>query len=165
MKVADTFKQAEVSGCGLYRPWLSRQTTEVGKRRTAFFVLNNPSTADDLIDDPTVVRGWNFTESWGLNKMVFGNTNSYRATRPADRKKMSPKAAAWNSAVLLHFAKHAEIVICAWGDKADPLDAKCALQILLQSGKPLHHLGTLTKAGNPRHILYLKGDLQPKVFS
>lgn len=167
MKVAATVKNAYVSPCGLYRPWLLRAVP--GRQgiigRTALFCLNNPSTADDTLDDPTVTRGWGFTESWGCDTMVFVNTNCYRATNPRDRKPMGDYWAAYNDIVLAHFARKAEIVVCAWGDAADPEDARRALAVLRGTGKPPHYLGTLTKAGNPRHILYLKGDLRPTVWA
>lgn len=167
MKVADTIKGAYVSQCGLYRPWLSRTHPHVqaGHIRGVLFVLNNPSTADDTVDDPTVTRGWAFTEAWGCNYMVFANTNCYRATDPRNRKPMPETWALANAGMLVSQARNALLTVCAWGDRADPRDAATALRTLRQAGKPLHCLGTLTKAGNPRHILYLKGDLKPTVWT
>jgi hypothetical protein len=134
-------------------------------RRTAVFCLNNPSTADDKEDDPTVRRGWGFTEAWGMNRMVFVNTNCHRATRPRDRRPMPQLQEDWNSANLRHFALEASIIVCAWGDAADPKDAARAIRVLRSSGRPLHVLGPLTKSGNPRHILYLRSDLKPAEWS
>jgi hypothetical protein len=168
VKVADTIKRAFVSPCGIYRPWLSRTAPDIRHAsliRTALFCLNNPSTADDKVDDPTVKRGWAFTEAWGCNHMVFVNTNSYRSTDPRGRRPMAPQWERENHDVLRYYAGAADTIVCAWGDAADPDEAKRARYALAGWEKPLHHLGTLTKAGNPRHILYLKGDLRPTVWA
>ncbi len=167
MKIADTIKDAYVSPCGLYRPWLSRTNPAARNpiyQRTALFVLNNPSTADDKVDDPTATRGWGFTESWSCNRMVFANTNSYRATDPRNRKPMSSPWSDYNDVCLKWLAQQASVIVCAWGDKANAVDAAHALRVLSGTKRPLHYLGTLTKARNPRHILYLKADLWPTVW-
>jgi hypothetical protein len=163
MKIADTAKGAWMSPCRLYRMWLSRSHPNIGAGhiKTACFVLNNPSTADDKEDDPTATRGWDFTEKWGCNHMVFVNTNCYRTPHPSKRKPMPPEWRAHNDDCLIHYARHSDIIVCAWGDKADPVDAGHALMILRATGRPLYRLGELTKASNPRHILYLKSSFVP----
>lgn len=166
MKIADTIKDAHVSACGTYRYTLARTDpafyTNPALWRTAVFVLNNPSTADDKVDDPTATRGWGYTESWGYNRMVFLNTNPFRSTDPKAQE--VPVPAAWdvNDSYLRNpnsLMGSSGLIICAWGDGVQKNMAADALRQL--RGHPLHHLGTLTRTGNPRHILYLKGDLLP----
>jgi hypothetical protein len=170
VKIADTVKTAHVSPCGVYRFTLTRTDPAYHPNpalwRTAVFVLNNPSVADMSLDDPTATRGWAFTESWGYNRMVFLNTNPRRATDPRNAMKPDPWAREINDAYLRNprslMGSHG-IIICAWGDKAHKDMAKDALRQL--HGQQLHYLGDLTKTGNPRHILYLKGDLRPTAWT
>ncbi len=173
MKVCDTIKDAQLSPCRKYRFLLSRRKTpdEGQPIRTVVFILNNPSVADASIDDPTVRRGWGFTEAWGYNRMVFVNTNPYRATNPKAAARPESWARVDNHVTLGFLAtphtypySQPPLVVCAWGDDAMPDLARLARDAFTRHDVPVYHLGILTKAGNPRHILYLKGDLQPTVW-
>ena len=133
------------------------------KRGIVAFVLNNPSIADDEIDDPTVKRGWQFTESWGYGHMIFVNTNPYRATIPRDALRPPEHIMQTNDQWLRYVMAHCELVVCAWGDKANPILAQRAIKVMHSLG-PLHAL-KVTKLGNPHHPLYLPGDLQPQIWT
>ncbi len=170
MKIADTIKSAHVSACGLYRWTLTRTDPFVhpnpDRWHTAIFVLNNPSVADENIDDPTARRGWDFTQRWGYNRMVFLNTNPYRCPDPSQAKPPSGWAMDINDKHLNDLAGLSgggrRIVIAAWGDQAH---RGLATHTMSQLSCRVYHLGTRTKAGNPRHILYLPSKLQPAVYS
>ena len=64
-------KDAILSDCKKYRYSLSR-TWDESKPLIGFIGLN-PSTADDVIDDPTITRCINFAKSWGGGGLYMGN--------------------------------------------------------------------------------------------
>ncbi len=164
MNINDTAKYADISPCSTYRFVLLRQHKGLtpDTMRTVIFVLNNPSIADAELDDPTATRGWGFTESWGYNRMVFINVNPHRSTDPKAQEFPTAWALEKNRAILQRPQQYAgdkpPLIVAAWGDDANPRLVIAARHWL---PAPIYHLGTLTKAGNPRHILYLKGDLFP----
>ena len=70
------------SECRRYRYALTRIWDETGPY--AMFICLNPSTADEIQDDPTVRRCINFAKSWGFAGVCMTNIFAYRATQPAD---------------------------------------------------------------------------------
>lgn len=121
--------------------------------------LNNPSTADGLLDDPTVRRCWAFTRAWGYGAMMFVNTNPFRATNPAMCQTPDSYVMMMNDGWLRHAMEISAITVCGWGDKANPELAQHAFEVMHVLG-PLHAL-RITKAGNPQHPLYLASTCTP----
>ncbi len=157
-------RSAAISDCGKYRFRLDRRTDfhPVNTGGTVLFVLNNPSTADGLIDDPTCRKGWKYTQKWGYHHMVFLNTNPFRSTDPDSAIVPPEDALKENDEALTYAAHSASLIICAWGMKAYPVLAKRATAIL-QRRRDLHMLD-LSNSGVPKHILYLKDALQPQLW-
>ena len=79
------------------------------------FVLNNPSTAGAMVDDPTVRRAWGFTQSWGFHRMCFVNINPHRGTDPKFARIPEEEILAENDTHLRFAAAEASLVVCAWG--------------------------------------------------
>ncbi len=71
---------AELSKCRAYRYALWRTWDE--SKPFAMFVGLNPSTADELEDDPTIRRCINFSKLWGYGGLCMVNLFAYRATDP-----------------------------------------------------------------------------------
>lgn len=156
---------AQISLCGRYRyaldRWVDgRERWVDGRERFVGWVLCNPSTADAMVDDRTVLKGWGFTERAGGYRMRFCNTNPYRSTDPDSQILPPEHVLAQNDAAILEMAESASLIICAWGAKAYPELARRAYALLCGVGKPLHAL-VLTKDGIPRHPLYLPSRLEP----
>jgi hypothetical protein len=126
------------------------------------FVLNNPSTADSTVDDPTVMRGWGYTRLWGYGAMMFVNTNPFRATNPAMAEMPDAYVQMMNDGWLRHAMEVSAVTICGWGDKANPTLARHAFEVMHVLG-PLHAL-RVTKAGNPQHPLYLASTCKPQLW-
>lgn len=158
---------AGISADGLYRYWLTRGWGD----DPAFvnFICLNPSTADATRDDPTVRRLRGFARSWGYDGFWLTNLFAYRATDPealcfAQGDISGPDNMTWLSEV----ASRAALVVMAWGDvsglyrnnvKFAQRQASIVCQLALQ-GIELHALG-FTKAGFPRHPLYMRSDTRP----
>lgn len=154
-------RSAEVSECGRYRYWLRRSWQTGGNGKAVCFVMLNPSKADAMIDDPTVVRCMNFTRSWGYSIMYVVNLFAFRATDPRELKTADDPVGPRGD-VELAACRTADLVIAAWGPKGTLLGRdKAALRLL--AGKPLHCL-RLTKYGHPQHPLFVRADAQPMPF-
>jgi len=76
---------ARFSDCEKYRFTLNR-TWDNPKGKVVFIGLN-PSTADEIKNDPTVTRMINFAKAWGYGSITVCNLFSFRATFPKDFKK------------------------------------------------------------------------------
>lgn len=75
-------REAEFSDCRKYR-YILQIVWDTSKPIAAFIGLN-PSTADEIQDDPTIRRCRGFAESWGCGGMRMLNLFAFRATLPKD---------------------------------------------------------------------------------
>jgi hypothetical protein len=147
-------RSAEVSDCGRYRYWLRRAWQHGGDGRVVCFVMLNPSTADALVDDPTIRRCLGFAQAWGFSTLSVRNLFALRATDPKELLTADDPVGPYGDAELAA-AVTADVVVCAWGAKVPFGRDKRALELL--GDKPLFCLGT-TASGAPRHPLYLSKD-------
>ncbi len=153
------WSQAIYSRCETYRYSLTRIWSAEGPKIT--FVMLNPSTADELRNDPTIERCERRSRAMGYGAMRIVNLFAYRATQPAVLKAASDPVGPQNNAVLQEAANWADMVLCAWGVHGAHMDqAENVGRELRQAGHDLYHLG-LTKAGHPRHPLYISYTVEP----
>jgi hypothetical protein len=150
---------AVISECGTYRYRLWRYW-EPDRPRCNFLMLN-PSTADETVDDPTIRRVVRYARDWGHGGIVVTNLFSLRSTDPAALKSAPDPVGPDNDRHILEAATGSTIVIAAWG--AHPgIEGRVrdVRRMLADGGIPLHCLAT-TKGGHPGHPLFLKGGLRP----
>lgn len=121
----------------------------------ALFIGMNPSTADAMLNDPTITREVGFTRSWGMTRYYKANVSAYRATDPK-RLAGAPIDCPENVETILGVAVQVARVVMACGALSGPMLAlfKALVRDLTEWGVPLWCLGT-TKGGFPRHPLYL----------
>lgn len=151
-----TGRSALMSSCGQYRYSLTRNWSD-GPR--VGWVLLNPSTADGEKDDPTVRRVIGFTHAWGYGGLVVANLYAYRATKPADLWRAQDPVGPGNDAALARIAAGCDLLVAAWGANARP---DRIAQVLALPGMGRLHALAVTATGQPRHPLYLRGDLKPQ---
>jgi hypothetical protein len=149
---------AEFSPCRTWRYSLTRLWTQ--DKPYALFIGLNPSTATETVDDPTIRRCIGFAKSWGYGGMVMGNLFAFRATNPRDMMAAEDPIGPENDAWLKELAAKAGIIIGAWGIHGAFLDRD---KQVLESMPILRCLG-ITKAGLPRHPLYIRRDCVPVPF-
>jgi hypothetical protein len=128
-------------------------------RQPAMFIGLNPSTATELANDPTLTRCERWARGKGYGGVTMTNLFAFRATKPKHMKLEGDPVGPDNDTQLLRHAAKAGIIIAAWGVTGTHMDRDRAVERLLGH----HHLHALgfTKAGNPRHPLYLKSGLSP----
>lgn len=145
---------AEFSPCGLYRYRLLRRMG-MGKR-IVLFVGTNPSTADSVLDDPTIRRCVGYAMSWGFDYYLMGNLHGYRSTDPKVLLSVPDPVGPGNEEALQRMARQAELIVAAWGS-AYLTPAAATLGSWLLSLPHTRCLGT-NKDGRPKHPLYLRRD-------
>lgn len=147
-----------------YRYGLRRETGLLGGcGPLGLFVMLNPSTADDMTNDPTIRRCLGFARSFGWRSFGVVNLFAARATDPADLwKHARPEGEGQLNDVSIEAAvEHADHVVAAWGasggerarDRARVVVRNVARRFPLVAWSCL---GT-TRDGSPRHPLYVHG--------
>lgn len=154
-----THKDAIFSECGSYRYEL-RRIWDVSMKPCLFLMLN-PSTADEVDNDPTVERCERRAREMGFGGLVVCNLFAYRATDPDVMKSQADPVGPMNDMYLLVNARHAGIVVCAWGNHGSHRGrSEQVMQMLLNRGIQLHAL-QINGSGEPKHPLYVGYERKP----
>jgi len=163
----DAASVAVYSACESYRYLLTRTWDASGPR--ALFVMLNPSTATEVQNDPTVERCERRSRALGFGAFRVTNIFAFRATDPKVMRAQTDPTGPANDDTIVGSAIDwirggDDRVICAWGTHGAHLDRGPAVEALLrQTDRPLWHLG-LSKAGHPKHPLYIAYDQQPQLW-
>lgn len=160
--INETTTGARFSDCGKYRYSLWRQWSDGDG--TCCFIMLNPSTADDVRNDPTVERCERRARMWGYSRLVVVNLFAFRATDPRDMKAAIDPVGPYNHETILREAMAARLVVCAWGrDGCFRNRDADVLSILRRYDVPLTAL-KVSKDGRPYHPLYLPYELTPAAY-
>jgi len=161
--VREPSSYAVFSPCRTWRYLLVREF-DTGEG-TANFIMLNPSTATETINDPTIIRCINYAKAWGFGRLVVTNIFAYRATAPRDMKAAADPSGPQNDKHIIEQASGADLVVCAWGVHGEFMDREAHVRRLLRyCGRKVRHLG-LTKGGHPKHPLYQRADAKPITWS
>ncbi len=156
----DAPSTAVYSDCERYRYSLTRVWDGNGARVN--FVMLNPSTATEVQNDPTVERCERRARALGYGGFCVTNIFAWRDTDPRKMRAAAEPVGPQNDAAIADAAQWANVVIAAWGTHGAHLDrGPQVARLLAQTGQPLFHLG-LSKAGHPRHPLYLPYSQAPE---
>ncbi|KAF3884083.1 DUF1643 domain-containing protein [Tolypothrix bouteillei VB521301_2] len=143
---------------GNYRYLLRREWDDNAGQTT--FVMLNPSTADASQDDRTLCRCIHFARFWGYGSVEVVNLFAYRATKPRDLFQVTDPVGSKNNSYLQAATERAALVIVAWGIHGSFLNRDRVVLSLISACQSLYCLGQ-TKAGHPRHPLYIKNSVYP----
>ncbi len=153
----------------LRRPWHEQvaqgfaepEMSAEGRPPIAFLLLN-PSTADEVKDDPTVARCRRYAVAWGFGEVIVLNAFAYRATDPKDMRAQADPVGPDNDATLLATLPAVQALggrlVCGWGNHGAHLGRSDQLRALLADFEGLRCFPK-TKAGEPGHPLYLRKDV------
>jgi hypothetical protein len=158
---SDEERVATFSACEQYR-----YTLEIlwdSSKPWCQFIGLNPSTATEAVDDPTVRRCKAFAHRFGCGGLLMTNLFALRSTDPAFMLKHhnpvgehAGRSSCRNTLAIKEASARADMCIAAWGSHGMHLDRGAKVLELL---KRVQCLG-LTKAGFPRHPLYLRKDAE-----
>ncbi len=148
-------KDAVLSKCRKYRFALWRIWDE--SKPQVMFIGLNPSTADEIDDDPTLIRCINYAKAWGFGGICMTNLFAYRATEPQDMLTAHAPVGSENDQWLINLSKKAGLVVAAWGNTGTYLNRSSHIKQLIPN---LNYL-KLNQSGEPAHPLYLKSSLKP----
>lgn len=167
----DEFSGAEFSLDDLFRYRLWRVFNKsITNPKLVAFVMLNPSTATELVLDPTLRRCEGYAKLWGYDGFMVANLFALRSTDPKGLLKVTNPFGEYNLDAIKRVANDAAFVVCGWGSNAscgkwwsDGFGKTCRDDVLatLKDQIKLHHIG-LTKDGYPKHPLYLRKDVKPE---
>ncbi|HJL62333.1 MAG TPA: DUF1643 domain-containing protein [Pseudomonadales bacterium] len=165
----DITRSAVFSDCGRFRYSLCRLLKEakIKSRKTCLFIMLNPSTADEVKDDPTIRRCMGFASSWKYARLEVINLYDFRATYPNELPDPSDlRIGPRHDHYVNNAIKNADLVVCAWGGSRYANAANHVKSMIL---KIQHHKKTpmclkKNKDGSPAHPLYLSKELRPVPF-
>ncbi len=151
---------AVFSDCERYRYRLTRVWDPKGPK--ALFIMLNPSTADEIKNDPTVERCERRARTLGFGSFRVTNIFAFRATDPKVMRAEAEPNGPNNDATISESCDWADQIICAWGTHgAHQGRGSQVIDLLRQKGVSPYHLG-LSKEGHPKHPLYIAYTQQPE---
>jgi len=154
--IGETPAGATFSDDRIYRYSLWRNWESSPKRDLVAFIGLNPSTADEVKNDPTVTRCIRFSQYWGYGAMAMLNVFAYRATDPENMKAQPDPVGPLNDAAIAAVCSCAARVVCCWGNHGLHKGRAKQVWSLLQNLPPAQiRCFGLTKLGQPKHPLYL----------
>jgi len=136
------------------------------------WIMLNPSTADDVFDDPTIRKCIGFTKRWGYGSLVVTNLFAFRATEPREMKALAKldysRAVGYgNDQDIISAASESDLVVVAWGTHGSFLGRAQTVIKQVIPDITLYCIG-LTKEGFPLHpcmaaytdapLIYAKGE-------
>lgn len=151
---------AEFSDCRTYRYLLWRIWEWQGYANQIMFIGLNPSTADETEDDPTIRQCIRFARDWGYGGLLMMNAFAFCATDPKVMAAAEDPVGPGNDEAFGYRRSQVGLIVAAWGAHCPVERERRVCQVV---GQTIHCLGR-TKAGRPRHPLYLRADTRPEVF-
>ena len=121
------------------------------------FILLNPSTADEQRNAPTIRRCMGFARAWNFGSVEVVNLFAYRARDCRELLKKDDPVGEENNYYLIQAVERCSTVVVGWGTRGTLLGRDGKVLSLLADTKDVFCLG-ITKDGQPRHPLYVKGD-------
>lgn len=132
--------------------------------RSVAFVCLNPSTADEVANDPTVSKCVRYATRWGFDRFVMLNVFAFRSTDPRGLYETPDPIGPDNDDWIRREAEAADLVVAAWGNHGDLLGRGEHVLAMLRELGPVHALA-VNRGGQPQHPLYLRGNLEPTLLA
>lgn len=152
---------AKISTCGKYRYALWRRWNT--ERPPILVVGLNPSTANEITDDPTIRRCVRFVAQARGGALYVANLFGFRATNPNELLDARDPVGPFNDRWILRLAEKSHCVIAAWGANEFAVERASVVMELLKD-QVVMCLGR-TGSGAPKHPLYLRNDTELEPYS
>jgi hypothetical protein len=153
-KIGRVEGRATFSKCLRYRYALSR--TWDHKLPIITFIMLNPSTATEDVNDPTVERCQRRAHAMGFGTLQVGNIFAWRSTDPSQLYAIEDPIGPENDSHLALAAKRSQMVVCGWGSHGVRLGGRgAAVEALLWSAGVDPYALRVNADGSPMHPLYV----------
>lgn len=150
-----TFSADRVYRWDLFRVWDATKPLRL-------WIMLNPSTADEVDNDPTVERVQRRNIAEGYGGLIVCNIFALRSTDPKALYKHGDPIGADNDAMIRTWVHSSKQVVCAWGNHGQYLDrGRQVLKMIRELGVRPHVLGLNEGSGQPCHPLYVRYELKP----
>jgi len=162
--MSDLFTEtgAVFSECQRYRYRLWRYWNRA--KPTLCFLMLNPSTADDVSNDPTVERCQRRALAMGFGGLEVVNIFAFRSTRPIVLQSLEDPVGPENDQAILAACASSGMVICAWGDDGKLRRRSEAVRMLLEGAGITPYALAVNLSGEPKHPLYVSYDKSAAPF-
>ena len=133
---------------------------------TILWVMLNPSTATEKVDDPTIRRCISFSRRWGFQRMHVGNLFAVKATDPRALLDMDPdeRTGRRNDAVLERLAAGADYLLAAWGAWGSRFPERTAAVLRIMTRHRDVHCLALTADSQPKHPVRLRSSTERQLY-
>jgi len=148
---------AEFSACRNYRYALWR-IWDISKPKVMFIGLN-PSTANDISDDPTIRRVKSMAKNWGFGGVYMADLFAWVTPYPDELLKC-PDPVKDNDLWLHKVAAQCQDVVFAWGNFKEAKERAEKVTEMFPCAMAL----PINKNGSPKHPLYVKSDIKPVTY-
>lgn len=134
------------------------------------WLMLNPSTADEMQNDPTIERCERRSRAMGFDGLIVTNLYALRATDPsvmlANPSPVAHACSNTNDVFIGAAGQCCDVIVCAWGGNARPGRVREVLDLLRMAGAG-HKLQALRigKNGQPAHPLYVAYETQPQPWA
>lgn len=132
------------------------------------FIGINPSTADEIRNDPTVERMERRARTTGYGGLYVGNVFAFRSTKPGGILTVDDPVGEGNDDHICRMAQDSAMVLCGWGKPASHMGRGVAVEKMLRSlvtvAHKLHAL-EINADGSPRHPLYVSYTTKPRSWN
>lgn len=134
-------------------------------RDKLLFIGLNPSTANDIYDDPTIRRLIGFAKAWGYGGLFAGNLFSLVTSDPEElwMAACTEQPLGPNDTAIKQMRELCSMVMVGWGADGQYAE-KRPDAVLSLLGEPVYCL-RITKSGEPGHPLYLPLSAQLKPYT
>ncbi len=137
-----------------YRFTLTRDW--IGDGGLVSWIMLNPSTADENVEDPTIRKVIGFSKRWGYSGIIVTNLFAMRATDPKHLHK-TLAAGNWEYAVgpgnddaIANAAEKSDLHVVAWGANASNPQIQIRVREVMRMFAVPSCIG-VTKGGHPLH--------------
>jgi hypothetical protein len=149
-------KSAILSSDNIYRYQLSRSWDE--EKPKILFIMLNPSTADEFVEDPTIRRIVNYAKDWGYGGVYVGNLYAFRSTDPKGLNSAEDPVGPENITHIQTLIGLVDKVVYAWGNERK--EPEWLKKIVTNP-----YCIDISKKGIPKHPLYLKKCLKTQLYN
>lgn len=154
------FSDAHFSPCRTWRYTLRRVWDDTRPVMTACGL--NPSTADEVKNDPTITRIINYAKRWGFGGLTMLNLFAFRSTDPKVMYRAADPVGPENDQAILDAAKTSAMFLACWGSHGKHRGRGDEVLALLRTyaACPVLCLNR-NRDGSPVHPLYQRADAVP----